>query len=93
VGLLDDKSPTSTISEEVPCALRQLNSRLGRGTLSHSGTYAWQPAIARESIDLLYKLTDEAWTPVGAVGLILGLRRCCGRETRAVGRNVGDGVG
>jgi hypothetical protein len=31
-----DKSPTSTISEQVPCALRQLNSRLGRRTLSYS---------------------------------------------------------
>jgi hypothetical protein len=52
-----------------------LNSRLGRGSLSHSGTYAWQLAIAGASSDLLCKLSNEAGTPVGTVGLILGLRR------------------
>jgi hypothetical protein len=44
-----DKSPTSTISGEVPCASRRLNNRLGRRTLSCPTTYAWRFVIARPS--------------------------------------------
>jgi hypothetical protein len=43
-----DKSPTSTTSEEAPCASRQLNNRFGQVALPYPTTYAWQLATARD---------------------------------------------